>query len=103
MPGREGGCLVEEEELRELAWLEQRPAFPAAELEPAGDPALPVVTPSDAAGLVVKAAAVAVDEPTCRVGDQLAERCDPVLQRMGRGRWHGIFSTVKRGGHGKNE
>ena len=79
MPGRERGRLVEEEELRELAGLEQRPALPAAELEPAGDPALPVVAPPDLALRVVEAAAVPVDEPTRRVGDQLAERCDAVL------------------------
>jgi hypothetical protein len=64
MPGREGGGFVEEEELRELARLKQRPAFPASELEPAGDPALSVVAPPDTARLVVQAAAIAVDEPT---------------------------------------
>ena len=49
MPGRERGRLVEEEELREPPGLEQRPPQPAAELEPAGDPAPAVVAPADAA------------------------------------------------------
>ena len=79
MPGRERGGFVEEEELRELAGLEQRPALPPAELEPAGDPALPVVAPPNPARIVVQAAAISVDEPTRRVDDQLAERCDAVL------------------------
>src|SRR5262249_54340671 len=39
VPGGEGSRLVEEEELRELARLHQRCPVPAAELDPAGDPA----------------------------------------------------------------
>jgi hypothetical protein len=77
---RERSHLVEEEELRELAGLEKRAALPAAELEPAGDPAPPVETPANATVLVVQAPAVSVDEPTRRVGDELAEGCDAVLQ-----------------------
>jgi hypothetical protein len=77
---RERSHLVEEEELRELAGLEERAALPAAELEPAGDPAPPVETPANATVLVVQAPAVSVDEPSRRVGDELAERCDAVLQ-----------------------
>ena len=38
--GGERGRLVEEEELCELAGLKERPALPAAELEPARDPPL---------------------------------------------------------------
>ena len=56
-------------------------ALPAAELEPAGDPALAREAPADAPALVVEAAAVAVDEAARRVGDELAERRHPVLQR----------------------
>ena len=84
MPGRERGRLVEEEELGEPSRLHQRRAVPAAELEPAGDPALAVVAPPDAPALVVQTAAVPVDEPARRVGDELAERRDPVLERHAR-------------------
>jgi len=42
VPGGERRCLVEEEELGELAGLQQRTALPAAELELTGDPTLPV-------------------------------------------------------------
>ena len=81
MSGRESRRLVEEEELGELSRLHERLAVPAAELEPAGDPALAVVAPPDAPVLVVEAAAVAVDQAAGRVGDELAERGDAVLQR----------------------
>jgi len=81
MAGGERGRLVEEEELREPAGLEEPRSPPAAKLEPAGDPAPPVVAPADAARLVVQTSAVAVDEATRRVGDQLAEWCHPILQR----------------------
>ena len=47
--GREGGRLVEEEELREAAGLQERLAMPALELEAAGDPALAGVAAADAA------------------------------------------------------
>ena len=81
MPCGERRRLVEEEQLGEAAGLQQRSPQPAAELEPAGDPAPAVVPPADLAVLVVQAAAVSVDEPPCRIGDQLAERSDPVSQR----------------------
>jgi hypothetical protein len=81
MSGREGRRLVEEEELGEPARLEQRPALPPSELEPARDPAPAVVPPADPPGRVVEAAAVPVDEAAGRVRDQLAERRDAVLQR----------------------
>jgi hypothetical protein len=55
--GRERRGLVEEEELCEATWLEKRSPPPAAEFEPAGDPALAVVASANAAGLVVEAAA----------------------------------------------
>src|SRR6476469_3005231 len=56
--GAEGGRLVEEEELGELPRLQQRPAVPALELEPAGDPAARRLTPSDPAPSIVQAASV---------------------------------------------
>ena len=79
--GRHRRRLVEEEELRELPRLEERPPQPAPELEPAGDPAPGVVAAPDPAGAVVQAAAVPVDEPAGRVCDELAERRYPVLER----------------------
>ena len=81
MPGGECGRLVEEEELREAAGLEQRVPAAALELEPAGDPALDRVGPADAAGVVVQAAAVAVDEAARRIRDQLAKGGDTVSER----------------------
>lgn len=81
MPGGERGRLVEEEQLGEAAGLEERASLPAAELEPARDPALAVVAPADATGRVVEAAPVAVDQVTVGDRNQLAERGDPVLQR----------------------
>jgi hypothetical protein len=73
--------LVEEEELGEPPGLQQGLALPPLELEPAGDPPLRRLAVADAALVVVKAAAVAVDEPTRRVGDELAQRRHAVLQR----------------------
>src|SRR6188508_3312358 len=81
MACRERGRLVEEEELRELAGLQQRAALPASELEPARDPALHAEPLPDATGVVVQAAAVPVDEAARRVGDELAERRHAVLKR----------------------
>ena len=81
MAGREGSCFVEEEELGVAARPQERCAMPAAELEPAGNPALAVVAAKTAPVCVVQAAAVAVHEAARRVGDELAERCDAVLQR----------------------
>jgi hypothetical protein len=74
VPGGERGRLVQEEELRELARLHEPRAVPAAELEPARDPALAVVAPTDPPPVVVEAAAVPVDEAARRVDDQLAPR-----------------------------
>ncbi len=81
MAGGERGRLVQEEQLREPAGLHQRRAVPPAERQPAGDPALPVEPPPDDAGIVVQAAAVPVDGATCRIGDQVAERCHPIPLR----------------------
>jgi hypothetical protein len=77
--GREGGRLVEEEQLREPARLHEWSAVPAAEAQPAGDPAPAVVAAADPSLRVVQAAAVPVDEAAGRVCDQLAEWGDPVL------------------------
>jgi hypothetical protein len=77
----EGGCLVEEEELREAPRLLEWVAVPAAELEAAGDPALARVAPPDTPRVVVEAPAVAVDEAAAGIGDELAERRHAVLQR----------------------
>src|SRR5262249_60129752 len=76
----EGRRLVEEEQLGEPPWLQQPRPPPAAKLQLAGDPSLPVVPTSDPPGVVVQATTVAVDETAGRIGDQLALRRDPVLQ-----------------------
>lgn len=81
MPRGERGRLVEKEELREAPRLEQRFPPPASELETTRDPALPGETSPDPTRLVVKAAAVAVDEAPRRVHDELTQRRHAVLQR----------------------
>ena len=65
----------------EAARLQQPAPLPAAELEAARDPAFAGVAPADAPGLVVEAASIAVDQAARGIGDQLAERRDPVLER----------------------
>jgi hypothetical protein len=77
--GRERGRLVEEEQLGELAGLKQWPSLPVVELELARDPAPAVVAPPDPAAVVVQTAAIPVDKPALRGGDQLAEWGDAVL------------------------
>src|SRR5439155_16130606 len=62
MAGGECGRLVEEEELGETPRLHERRAVPAPEPQPAGDPAAAVEAPADAAGPVVQAAAIPVDQ-----------------------------------------
>ena len=62
MTGGERRRLVEEEELGEASGLQQRAALPAAELEPARDPAPSVVAAADPPGVVVEAATVPVDQ-----------------------------------------
>src|SRR5438067_12283535 len=80
VPGGEGSGLVEEEQLGEAAGPQQR-AAQATEREHARDPALAVIGAADPPIGVMEAAAVAVREAAGRVGDQLAERSHPVLQR----------------------
>ncbi len=75
------GRLVEEEELRVTAWLEERAPPAAAELEPARDPTLHRVATANAALGVVERAAIAVHEASGRIRNQLAEGRDPVLER----------------------
>jgi hypothetical protein len=79
--GRERGRLVQEEQLGEAPGLQERSAVPAAEPEPARDPALPVEAPADPAASVVQAPSVAVHESAPGLGDQLPERRDAVAQR----------------------
>lgn len=80
----EGGCLVEEEELGELPWLEQSSSLPAAELELTRDPALHAVAPAYPTRRVVQTAAISVHETASGIGDEIAERCDAVLERHDR-------------------
>jgi hypothetical protein len=76
----ERGGLVQEEQLGEPAGLEQRRAMPSSEAEPATDPSLDRVPAADPPIVVVKTAAVSVDEAAGRGRDQIAERRDPVLK-----------------------
>jgi hypothetical protein len=102
MPGGEGGRLVQKEELGEAARLQQRVTPPAAEPEPAGDPAFAVVPAPDASGFVVEAAAVGVHESAGGVRDELAERRDPILQSHFRnnlnGECMGMIRQLRNGG-----
>jgi hypothetical protein len=70
--GREGGRLVQEEELGELPGLHQRLPVPSFELESAGDPAAGGEAAPDLAAVVVQAASVPVDESAGGIRDQLA-------------------------------
>ena len=80
----ERGRLVQEEELGELARLEQRAPVPAPELQSARDPASHRPLSSDAPEIVVQTATVAVHEPSRGMRDDLAEGRDPVLERHAR-------------------
>ena len=84
MPGGESRRLVQEEELREPAGLQQRGSVPATELEPTRDPAPAGISTSDPPRCVVQASAIAVHEPSRRVRDKLAEGRDAVLERHAR-------------------
>lgn len=55
--------------------------MPAAESELARDPPAAGVVSADTPVAVVEAAAVPVDEPAARLGDELAERRHSVLER----------------------
>ena len=69
MAGCERGHLVEEEELRVAARLDERASPASAELEPARDPPLDPISTANATLGVVKAAAIAVDEAAGGVGN----------------------------------
>ncbi len=69
----ERGRLVQEEQLREPARLQQGLRSPALELQPARDPASHSARSSNAPDIVVQAATVAVHEPSRGVRDELAE------------------------------
>ena len=88
VPSGERRRLVEEEELGEASRLEQRVSVPPPELQAARDPALSRIAAPDAARGVMQAAAISVHEPTCWIGDEVAEWSDAVLER------HGATSTA---------
>jgi hypothetical protein len=77
--GREGCCIVEEEEAGVAAGRHWLPPA-SSELEPASDPSAAVVVPANPAILVVESAAVAEDESSFAGLDQLSERRDSVPQ-----------------------
>jgi hypothetical protein len=81
VPGREGRRLVEEEERSEATRLHERLAVPAPELEATRDPALDLVAPTDASVLVVEAATVPVHKATRRIGNQLSQGRNSILER----------------------
>ena len=78
--GGERGRLVEEEELRVPARLQQRSRAASRGTRAGRRSSACRVAPADAAVGVVEAAAVAVDEAARGIRDQLAERRDPVLE-----------------------
>jgi hypothetical protein len=80
MAGCERGHLVEKEELRVAARLNERTSPSSAELEPARNPPLDRIAAANATLGVVEAASIAVDEAAGGIGDQVAERRDPVLE-----------------------
>jgi hypothetical protein len=82
MAGRERGRLIEEEQLGKQARGHERRPASATKFQAAGDPPLRRVQPADLPSVVVKTAAVAVDEPSLIGRDQLAQGRDAVLQ------WH---------------
>jgi hypothetical protein len=81
MSGGERRRLVQEEELGEATGPEKRVSPPAPEFEAARDPTLSVVAAQEVATRIVEAAAIAVHQPTCRFGDQLAEWSHPIAKR----------------------
>jgi hypothetical protein len=78
----ERGRLVQEEQLRELARLQQRAPVPAAELQATRDPPSYRPLSSNTSEIVVQTATVPVHEPPGWVRDELAEGRDAVLE------WH---------------
>ena len=78
---REGGRLVEEEQLREPPRSQERGSTPSLELEAACDPAPHLIPPPDVALRIVQAAAVSVDQAPAGGRDELAEGRDTILQR----------------------
>jgi hypothetical protein len=93
----ERGRLVEEEQLREAAGAHQRMAAAVLELEAARDPAAHLVAPHDPTRGVVQAPAIAVHEPTGRIGEEVSERGDAVLQRHASGPNRTVRVRVRRG------
>jgi hypothetical protein len=73
--------LVQEEQLRELARLQQRTPVPAPEFQPAGDPPSYGPLSSNAPEIVVQTATVAVHEPARGMRDEVAEGRHAVLER----------------------
>src|SRR5829696_158179 len=86
VPGRERRRVVKEEQLGELPRLHQLLAMPAAELEPARDPAPRRPPPADPSLLVMQATAIPVDEPARGISNQLAARSDAIPARHPKGR-----------------
>ena len=86
--------LVQEEQLGELAGLQQRGPVPATELQATRNPALYGEAAADATRRIVEAAAVPVHEPAGRVGDELSQRRHAILERHSRAVLAGPGSCV---------
>src|SRR5829696_5731206 len=96
VPGRERRRLVQEEQLGELPRLHQRLPVPAAELEPARDPASSSPAPPDPSLLVVQAATISVDLAARGISNQLAARSDAVAARHPKGKNTTAVGDVRR-------
>jgi quercetin dioxygenase-like cupin family protein len=98
VPRGEGRGLVEEEQLGESPRPHQRRPVPPPELQATRDPAFRCGEPSDPSCGVVQTSAVAIDEPACGIGDEFAERRDPVLPRheLTLGRGYGVVDSPTR-------
>jgi hypothetical protein len=82
MAGRHRSRFVEEEQLRVAPRRHEVRAASASKLQAAGDPSLCGVAPANRTAVIVKAAAVAVHEPSLAARDQVAQGCDAILA------WH---------------
>jgi hypothetical protein len=80
MASRERGGLVEKEQLRITAGRHELRPTSAAKPQATSDPSLCSVEPANRSGVVVKAPAVAVDEPSLAGRDQISQGRDTVLK-----------------------
>jgi hypothetical protein len=92
MASSERGGLVEEEQFRITAGRHKRRPTSAAKPQATSNPSFCSVKPANRSSVVVKAPAVAVDEPSLAGRDQISQGRDAVLK------WH--TSRLDGAGHG---